>query len=35
MARVPDEIAASFGLERLTDTEFERMFPARDDDDVA
>jgi len=31
MYRVPDEIAARFGLERIPDDEFERLFPESDD----
>jgi len=34
MYRVPDEIAARFGLERISDSEFERLFPASDDDNA-
>jgi hypothetical protein len=32
MYQVPDEIAARFGLERIPDSEFERLFPQSDDD---
>jgi hypothetical protein len=27
MYRVPDEIAARFGLDQISDDEFERLFP--------
>ena len=30
MYRVPDEIAGRFGLERLSDDEFKRLFPERE-----
>ena len=30
MHRVPDDIAARFGLERISDDEFERLFPESD-----
>jgi len=32
MYRVPDEIAARFGLERIPDHEFDRLFPECDDE---
>ena len=35
MYRVPDEIAVRFGLEQISDSEFERLFPASDDEDAA
>src|ERR1700730_8096445 len=30
MYKVPDEIAARFGLERISDNEFDRLFPESD-----
>jgi len=35
MYRVPDEIAARFGLERIPDSEFERLFPPSDNESTA
>ena len=35
MDRVPDEIAVRFGLEQISDNEFQRFFPASDDDSGA
>src|SRR2546430_2521836 len=32
MYQVPDPIAARFGLERVPESEFDRLFPARDED---
>jgi hypothetical protein len=32
MYQVPDEIASRFGLEEISDHEFERLFPTNDNE---